>query len=165
MNWGARAAALATAALLAACGQSNGPRVASVGGGRATPSPSASANPAQVYAQYAACIRQHGGNEPDPTVDDVGKPHWQVPLDNIPLAQKQPCFPLLQQIAQRPSGPPDAAMMAAGLKFSQCMRAHGVPTFPDPDPQTGNFPGVQRDAPDVQAGYQQCKQFLPGGTG
>jgi hypothetical protein len=164
MTWGTRAAALAGALLLAAaCGtQSGGPTVAAVNGrSGSAPAPSASANPAQLYAQFAACLRQHGASEPDPTIDDQGNPHWQVPLDNIPLAQKQSCFPLIQQARQRPAGPLTPAQIAAAAKFSQCMRSHGVSNFPDPDPQTGNFTGVSRTDPAIQQAYPSCSSLLP----
>ncbi len=60
------------------------------------------------------------------------------------------------------STPEDAA-----LAFSRCMRAHGVPTFPDPDAQ-GNFPsfhaGVSKQVSTVAS--RTCKHLLPrGGTG
>ena len=37
-----------------------------------------------------------------------------------------------QFLAAHPRPPLSAAQKAAALKFAQCMRAHGVPHFPDP---------------------------------
>jgi hypothetical protein len=150
--------ALGTALLAAACSGQAGPQVASVGSGGA-PSPTPSASLAQVYAQYAACLRQHGASEPDPTVDDQGQPHWQVPMDGIPQAQKQACVSIVQAAFQR--RPPTAARLAADLKFSQCMRSHGVPTFPDPDPQNGDFPGINKNDPGIQQALPACRSLLP----
>jgi hypothetical protein len=52
----------------------------------------------------------------------------------------------------------------AMLAFSRCMRAHGVPAFPDPDAQ-GNFPsfraGVSKQA--SGAAGRVCKHLLPNG--
>jgi hypothetical protein len=165
VTWGIRAAALVGAVLLAAaCGQSAGSRVAGAGG--SAPAASASPNPAQLYAQFAACVRHHGGNEPDPTIDDSGQPHWQVPLDSVPLANKQACFSILQQARGQVAGKaPDAATLAAEVKFSQCMRQNGVPGFPDPDPSTGDFTGADRTSPQVQAVYVKCRSLLPAGVG
>jgi hypothetical protein len=54
----------------------------------------------------------------------------------------------------------------AALAFSRCMRSHGVPNFPDPDPQ-GNFPpfqaGVSKQT--ANAAGAVCKHLLSrGGT-
>lgn len=62
----------------------------------------------------------------------------------------------------------DSAQQTAALAFSQCMRAHGVPNFPDPDAQ-GAFPtfstGVSKQT--SVAANDTCKHLLPrgGGTG
>jgi hypothetical protein len=56
-----------------------------------------------------------------------------------------PVFQAAQQACQKilgpstPRTPPTAAEKAAALKFAQCMRAHGVPTFPDPTTSTGGI--------------------------
>jgi hypothetical protein len=50
-------------------------------------------------------------------------------------------------------------------QFSQCMRAHGEPQFPDPTAQ-GAFPlpaGVSTQSPRFQAAQQACKAFAPPG--
>ena len=54
-----------------------------------------------------------------------------------------------------------------GLKFSQCMRANGVPNFPDP----GTGGGIQiaigsslhPQSPAFQAAQKKCRKLLPGG--
>jgi hypothetical protein len=54
------------------------------------------------------------------------------------------------------------------LAYSQCMRAHGVPDFPDPD-ASGNIqvaPGSPNDplnSPQEQVADNDCKHLLPGG--
>src|SRR5947199_8979704 len=50
-------------------------------------------------------------------------------------------------------------------RFSQCMRSHGEPQFPDPTPQ-GKFPlgaGLATSSPQFQAAQQACKAFAPPG--
>lgn len=50
-------------------------------------------------------------------------------------------------------------------QFSQCMRAHGEPSFPDPTAQ-GTFPptpGLATKSPQFQAAQQACKAFAPPG--
>jgi len=54
------------------------------------------------------------------------------------------------------------------LAYSQCMRAHGVPDFPDPD-ASGNIqvrPGSPNDpmnGPQEQVANDDCQHLLPGG--
>ena len=50
------------------------------------------------------------------------------------------------------------------VKFAECVRAHGVPHFPDPDP-TGNFNfGVDVSAATFTAAVNACKALQPPGT-
>jgi hypothetical protein len=50
-------------------------------------------------------------------------------------------------------------------EFSQCMRAHGLPGFPDPDAQ-GRLRGAgheQQGDPRYGAAFEACRSKLPGG--
>ena len=57
------------------------------------------------------------------------------------------------------------------LAFSQCMRAHGVPNFPDishgmriaVSPGSATVNGVQVNSPAFHSGMQTCRSKLPGG--
>jgi len=50
------------------------------------------------------------------------------------------------------------------VKFAECVRAHGVPHFPDPD-ATGNFNfGVDVSAATFTAAVNACKALQPPGT-
>ena len=50
------------------------------------------------------------------------------------------------------------------VKFAECVRAHGVPHFPDPD-ATGNFSfGVDVSAQTFTAAVSACKALQPPGT-
>ena len=139
------AAFIATAALAllaAACGggpSSAGPGVSPAAGGPVT-SPSALA--------YSACMRSHGA----PKYPDPGS-GGQLPKTDARLlglsssqyqAAQQACRSLLptggslpqqeHQCMQSSDCPPALVqqMMTADLKLARCMRAHGVPNFPDP---------------------------------
>jgi hypothetical protein len=51
-----------------------------------------------------------------------------------------------------------------GVKFAECVRAHGVPHFPDPD-ATGNFNfAVDVSAATFTAAVHACKSLQPPGT-
>ena len=58
----------------------------------------------------------------------------------------------------------------SGLKFSQCMRSHGVTDFPDPSSGGGNVGfrikiggPVNPSSPSFQAAQKTCGKLLPGG--
>jgi hypothetical protein len=56
------------------------------------------------------------------------------------------------------------------LKFSRCMRANGVPNFPDPSAAGGGIrlevvpgSGIKPQTPAFQAAQKKCRRLLPGG--
>jgi hypothetical protein len=53
------------------------------------------------------------------------------------------------------------------VKFSECMRSHGVPNFPDPSPGGGiQFNGgahINPFSPSFKTAQQACHRLLPGG--
>jgi hypothetical protein len=56
---------------------------------------------------------------------------------------------------------------AAGIKFADCMRSHGVPNFPDPGPgggiQISSGSGINPQSPAFQSAQNACSKLLPGG--
>jgi hypothetical protein len=56
---------------------------------------------------------------------------------------------------------------AAMLQFASCMRAHGVPNFPDPSPGGGlhidQSSGINPSSPAFQSAQNTCSKLLPGG--
>lgn len=73
-----------------------------------------------------------------------------------------------------------AGKQASGLAFAQCVRAHGVPNFPDPggngqggiqiqqSQRSGSGPttkvnGVTVNGPAFQGAMQACRKYLPNG--
>jgi hypothetical protein len=165
--------ALATAA----CGGGSTAGVASLGTTTtATPSAaraaggSASGGP---LVEYATCMRSHGVlNFPDPA--SFGSP------DGIKAAKGQmvqvsrseassPTFQAAQRACAEYYGPPttspppvSAQEMRKLLAVSRCMRAHGVTSFPDPNPTTGelNAPAsIDRSSPLVVAALRACSSL------
>jgi hypothetical protein len=153
-------AALSSALALAACGGSNKPSSTS------TSSTNKGSPSSYAKSQLAAarCIRKHGvHNFPDPTFGAGGA---QVNLHAPPGMLTSPGFELAQKACAKlglelagyaaASIQPSDAEIAQWLAVARCMRAHGVPNFPDPartmptDPATyparytsvGNINGV-----------------------
>jgi hypothetical protein len=145
-------------AVLAACGGG--------GSGSASGSGSPSASASSAFDQalaLARCVRAHGGPDfPDPNSDGsfpsghgVFPPSAVRACGNLITAAKQPHTAHLQN--QYP----------AELKVSQCVRAHGYPTFPDPPPPgsqaqaTGSPQGIDVNSPQFKAVLSSCqKRYL-----
>jgi hypothetical protein len=54
----------------------------------------------------------------------------------------------------------------SGLAFARCMRAHGVPNFPDPSPGGGlvfDPAGINPSSPAFESAHARCQQLLPAG--
>src|SRR5581483_3141778 len=65
------------------------------------------------------------------------------------------------------TSPPDAPANTnqTALAFSRCMRANGVPSFPDPSPGGGflfNANGVDRSSPAFKEAQVKCSKLLAG---
>jgi hypothetical protein len=123
--------------------------VACTSGRHGTPTASSSAtlSDAEILAvaqQYSQCMREHGvPSFGDPELRDRG-PSWPVPT-GVPDAQvnaaEQSCQQILSALpAELVSAPPvsDADMQKL-LQFAQCIRANGIPEWPDPK-SDGTFP-------------------------
>jgi hypothetical protein len=65
--------------------------------------------------------------------------------------------------------PGSGSLEAAALAFADCMRANGVPHFPDPKAGGGflfhTSSGVDPSAPAFKAAQAKCKKLLPPGPG
>ena len=149
---GARAVALLCLLILvAACG--------SLPGQHAGPAASR-----EQALKFARCMRANGVPgfpDPDPNGRFRGVGHEQ---------QNNPAFRAAMQACRvlAPAGEHenfgDPAFVEQARKFAQCIRAHGVPGFPDPDAE-GRFRGVgheQQNNPAFRAAMQACRAKLPG---
>jgi hypothetical protein len=69
--------------------------------------------------------------------------------------------------ASNASGNGAAARLDPAVKMARCMRAHGVPGFPDPRPGSGLVipNGLDASAPAFQSAQRTCAKLLPSGAG
>jgi hypothetical protein len=161
----ALAVAAAVPALLAAgCGGGSKPpgvanigtastptTTASSGNGGGTSSAQPKGNAVQLLAEWAACMRSHGDpQQTDPTIEPNKVIQITLPAgyDQGPgLGGKgggnNPCASYMNaaSTALRGGAPAQRPDPAKLLQFSQCMRANGIPDFPDP---SGNGLSIQR---------------------
>jgi hypothetical protein len=171
--------ALVVAALalgLAACGGtgSGSPPVANVsttigatnGAGTATAAPKT--NAAQSLVEWATCMRRHGDpNQPDPTIDSHGVINIAIPgsadsLSNAVHNGTAPCNGYLAaasaalRAGARDLTPPNQASL---VQYSQCMRANGVPNYPDPGTSSRmnfNGTGIDPNSPSFKRANDIC---------
>jgi hypothetical protein len=169
-------AAGAFSLLTAACGGGGSPtRVASLATTTTTAASGAvtagSSAPGGELAQYAGCMRSHGFlNFPDQA--SFGSPAGiRTAKGEInQISEGQAAAPRFQS-AQRAcakyapqSQPPthvSPQQMQKLLAVSHCMRAHGVPNFPDPNPITGELSpaGIDTSSPQVLAALGACRSL------
>lgn len=159
-GWLGVLAAMIGIIVLAACSSPSAP----AGGGS-----SASSAYAKAVA-YAQCMRAHGIPKfPDPN----SKGQFVVPNGSSPPkvsdATRNAALKACQHL-EPPSiaqGPPQGGAGAnatkQGLKFSECMRSHGEPGFPDPAANGSlTLPqGMNAESPQFKNAEKACQSLMP----
>jgi hypothetical protein len=119
--------------------------------------------------KFATCMRAHGVQMNDPKVNNGGglqiSVGGNVPKDKMDAAQKACQKYLPVQNGQNGNSPQARADL---LKYSQCMRAHGVKNFPDPSPDGGiQLDGnkVNVDSPTFKEADKTCRPAGSRGIG
>ncbi len=180
---------LASVALLAGCGgASSSPGVAHLssstsssspasGGGSSSPESSAAAQEEMV--KFSQCMRTHGEPEfPEPTEGGIRiqnhNGHGPNPESSRFQAAEKACSKYAPSKVA-PSPAEQAKMQEGALKFSACMRSHGVPNFPDPEFHSGGGgvrvrigrkgSGIDPNSPQFKAAQKTCQSDLPGPKG
>jgi hypothetical protein len=166
----ALAVLLAAVLCLAACGGgSAGPGVASGGSSTSTTASSGGTPSGSTYDKvlaYSRCMRAHGiADFPDPSQN--GPAPGQAGIDTSSArfrAAENACRSLAPSAGRGGNLSPAqrAQLLAQELKFSRCMRAHGISKFPDPGP-SGNldFDRIDRNSLQYQRAWQACRSDLP----
>jgi hypothetical protein len=151
-------AAVVAGITLTGCG------AAASAGAAARPTAEGSASPDAEIASIVACYRSHGDPSfPDPVYDPHdGRWHFGASPGGAPLSTQQACRHLFPQAVASP--PVSQAEFQQLVKFAECMRAHGLTNWPDPDPD-GSFglpPSFYKKAVEEQAD-NACQHLLPSG--
>jgi len=173
---GALIVAAAVAVLATACG------------GGSAPSSVSAPTYVQVLA-LAQCMRSHGmPNFPDPnasgsytltssgSIEGAGGSSIDIDSSQAQAAYGDcrhvlpgaPSISQLEQMEQQEQQRQEQALPML-LKYSQCMRSHGVPNFPDfgssgQSPAPGNSAAINPNSPQFQAALTACQHLLPPGA-
>jgi hypothetical protein len=160
----------------AACGGGSPAGVASLGT-TTTAAPAAARSAGGSAAgsplvEYATCMRSHGVlNFPDAATfgssDGIKAAKGQM----VQVSRSEgstPTFQAAQRACAPYYGPPTTSTQVSAVELrkllavSRCMRAHGVPTFPDPNPTTGAMDppaGIDKNSPQVIAALETCSSL------
>jgi hypothetical protein len=175
--------------LLAACGGDDGAQgIASLQegttAGDASSTTTAAVDPEQAVLDFAACMREHGVDMPDPEINSAGGgigfgftiqgEASDQGTDDAQMQQMQEaneaCQHFLEGVVQEFERPDMTEMQDQMLAFSQCMRDHGI-DYPDPEfsedggvtifggPGEG---GMDPSDPDFQAAQEACQEIFGG---
>jgi hypothetical protein len=143
-----------------ACGGSSGAKIAQIG--------TTSANHPHAHdpRAFSACMRSHGvPTFPDP--DSSGTIHVPSSIDDLPTAKA--AYRACRSLAPGEgsiTGQGDVMRQDQLLAFAKCMRAHRVPSFPDPQVVNGhiNIPDthgqIDPSSPIVTAAIAACRSTL-----
>jgi hypothetical protein len=146
--------------------------------------PETNASTQQKMVAYSQCMRTHGVPEfPEPTEghllvhssDHNGQVRGVNPQSSQFQAAQKVCGKLMPE-GGTPSPAQQAKAQESALKFSQCMRTHGVPNFPDPTfsgggakltLKAGGANGIDPNSPQFKAAQKTCQSLMPpkGGPG
>jgi hypothetical protein len=150
---------MSTAALATACGSNSS-------------SPGSTAGQQTKYQQmvdFSQCMRSHGvPNFPDPgsggaLAIDGNTLHVS---HSVMQAAQSACRHLLPNGGQ-PTAAERQQAISQALRFAQCMRTHGVPSFPDPKMSGGGIfiggRGIDPQSPQFQTAQKACEALMPGG--
>jgi hypothetical protein len=167
------ALALAAATVLglfaSACGGSAGNGVAQIGSTQTTSSSSrGSGSPSdrrEALVAFSACMRKHGvPNFPDPKAVGHG---YGLTIDNE--MANSPQFKNAQQTCKKllpnggtPTAQEQAQQLQEALKYAACIRAHGMPDYPDPKVHGGGIEmGEARDSSQFKIAQKTCQHLAP----
>jgi hypothetical protein len=150
---------------------------------------SAAVDPEQAFLDFAACMREHGVDMPDPEISSAGGgfafgitveggpaeegaeegPISSAELDQM-MAANEACQHFLEGVVQEFEMPDMSEMQDQMLAFAQCMREHGV-DMPDPEfSEDGAVtifggpgdPGMDPGDPTFREANEACNEIFGG---
>jgi hypothetical protein len=125
----------------------------------------AAGSPDSQTAAIVRCYRTHGDPSfPDP-VYDPSDGRWHFDRGNpasAPLSTQRACRYLFPSGAAATPPVPQAQFQQL-VRLAQCIRQHGVPNWPDPNPE-GQFPlppALLNKTPATVHAKMACQRYIP----
>jgi hypothetical protein len=128
--------------------------------------------PAGELGEFSSCMRSHGVTSfPDPAALDssAGIRAAKGRMAQIAASEvSSATFQKAQRACANYYGPPtqpahvNPQEIQKLLAVSRCMRAHGIPDFPDPNPTTGHLgtpAGIDENSPQILAALRACSSL------
>jgi hypothetical protein len=121
--------------------------------------------------RYAECLRRHGHPQiADPSIASDGRIDFGAQDDAVTQASRAlpgtTCLRELVALKDAPPLPPTPAELHRAVLFSQCVRRHGIPDWPDPRAD-GTYPLDARlrraGKGDLLSLLAPCRQLSPAG--
>jgi len=147
---------------------------AACGGSPSSTSDTGASGQFQQNLAFTQCMRSHGLPDfPDPNANGHGFGNQQQQNQE----RSNPHFGTAYSACQHllPSGPSSngnkrVPSQTQLVRFSQCMRSHGVPDYPDYNPSVSLRTelaqlGIDTNSPQFQAALQTCDRLVPLGGG
>lgn len=158
-----RPALLASGVMLAAAVVLAGCDSGAVGGTATVQAGTSSRTPDDETMAIVTCYRTHGDPSfPDPVYDPSdGRWHFAVSPGSAPASTQRACQHLFP--SGNASPPVPQARFQQLVRLAECLRQHGVPDWPDPDPD-GSFglpPSLQHKSPTWVQATRACARLMP----
>ena len=124
-----------------------------------------------VRLAVAQCMRSHGVSAfPDPSAS--GFSHTSAGSLGVSNTVYQAALDACRHLVPNSyaSSGTSQQVLSQVLTFSKCMRSHGVPNYPDPNPSGGLGTelaqlGINVNSPQFQATLRTCDRLVPQGGG
>ena len=161
-------------------GQGGGGQSAPAGGGGGSPSGrgvSATFSTGGSYTEdlkFAECLRSHGLPDfPDPSSNgafQISSSSGVIPGSPQFQAAQKACRKFTPNGGAPLSPAQQAKMLAQLLKYSECMRSHGITDFPDPQSSNGHVgfsirassgSDLDPNNPQFQGANKACEELVP----
>jgi len=159
---------LLVVALSGCVGDEKEQQIASAGGG-VKPSGGASVAPDDVAQgrKFAQCMRAAGIDMPDPGPDGMAGIPAQAAGDEVKVKKMDAAMEKCRELLPNGGEPPKASAedLAKARDYAKCIRENGLPSFPDPDAETGAFridPDKAGDLKKMSEAAKKCQQFGAG---
>lgn len=132
-------------------------------GGTVTAQAGSTSTPDDATMAIVTCYRAHGDPSfPDPVYDPSdGRWHFAVSPGSAPASTQRACQHLFPSVNVSPPVP--QAQFQRLVQLAGCLRQHGVPNWPDPDPD-GSFalpPSLLTKSPNWAKATSACARFMP----